>query len=281
MGQALFRLYEKPGVPMFSDPRAVLERAMQPLQKMGLTMVMATELEFYLLDAKTDRPTVAGRMCPASADCSQARRFTTRTTFGKSSTFLNDVYDYCDAQDIPADSAIAEYSQGQFEINLQHIDDPVLACDHAVLLKRAVKAAARKHGFVACFMAKPFEDDAGSGLHIHMSLVDRNGRTIFPRQGQPRDSALFGQAASRGRRSPEDHAGGDGHLCAQRQFLSSPATRHVCAGRAATGASTTVSSRFEFRSRMPTICVSNIAPRAPMRTRISSRQRSLRACITD
>ena len=59
MGQALFRLFEDDGAPLFSDPRNVLESAMQPLRKMGLKMVMATELEFYLLDAKTDRPTVA------------------------------------------------------------------------------------------------------------------------------------------------------------------------------------------------------------------------------
>ncbi len=48
-----------------------------------------------------------------------------------------------------------------------------------MLLKRAVKATARKHGFVACFMAKPFAEDSGSGLHIHMSLVDRKGNNYF------------------------------------------------------------------------------------------------------
>ena len=179
MGQAMFRLYEDDGVPLFSDPRYILERAMQPLRKMGLTLVMATELEFYLLDAKTDRPTVAGPRVPGVGRLQPGAQVYHPDDLWEIEHFLNDVYDYCDAQNIPADSAIAEYSQGQFEINLRHIDDPVLACDHAVLLKRAVKAAARKHGFVACFMAKPFEEDAGSGLHIHMSLVDRNGNNYF------------------------------------------------------------------------------------------------------
>ncbi len=185
MGQALFRLYEEPGVPMFSDPRAVLERAMQPLEKMGLRMVMATELEFYLLDAKTDKPTVAVPHVPGVGRLQPGAQVYHPDDLWEIEHFLNDVYDYCEAQNIPAESAIAEYSQGQFEINLRHIDDPVLACDHAVLLKRAVKAAARKHGFVACFMAKPFEEDAGSGLHIHMSLVDRKGVNYF---SQGRDS---------------------------------------------------------------------------------------------
>jgi glutamine synthetase len=179
MGQALFRLYEEDGVPLFSDPRHVLEGAMQPLRKMGLKMVMATELEFYLLDANTERPTVATPHVPGIGRLQPGAQVYHPDDLWEIEHFLNDVYDYCDAQNIPADSAIAEYSQGQFEINLRHIDDPVLACDHAVLLKRAVKAAARKHGFVACFMAKPFEEDAGSGLHIHMSLVDRNGKNYF------------------------------------------------------------------------------------------------------
>ena len=55
--QALFRFYTRDGEPFFADPRSVLERAIEPLQKMGLTIVMATELEFYLLEANADRPT--------------------------------------------------------------------------------------------------------------------------------------------------------------------------------------------------------------------------------
>ena len=179
MGQALFRLYDDDGAPMFADPRAVLERAMLPLKKMGLTMVMATELEFYLLDAKSDRPRPAVPHVPGIGRLQPGAQVYHPDDLWEIEPFLNDVYDYCEAQNIPAESAIAEYSQGQFEINLRHVADPVLACDHAVLLKRAVKAAARKHGFVACFMAKPFEEDAGNGLHIHMSLVDRKGNNYF------------------------------------------------------------------------------------------------------
>lgn len=178
-GQALFRLYEQPGVAMFSDPRCVLQRAMQPLAKMGLTMIMATELEFYLLDANADEPTVAGPRVPGVGRLQPGAQVYHPDDLWEIEPFINDVYDFCAAQDIPADAAISEYSAGQFEINLRHVNDPVLACDHAVLLKRAVKAAARKHGFVACFMAKPFEEDAGSGLHVHMSLVDRNGENYF------------------------------------------------------------------------------------------------------
>ena len=178
-GQALFRLLDDDGQPFFSDPRAVLERALKPLRKMGLTPVMATELEFYLLDATVDAPAPAAPRIPGTNRVQPGPQVYHPDDLYEIEAFLNDVYDYCDQQNIPAESAISEYSPGQFEINLRHVDDPVLACDHAVLLKRAVKAAARKHGFIACFMAKPFEEDAGSGLHIHMSLVDKNGKNYF------------------------------------------------------------------------------------------------------
>ncbi len=65
------------------------------------------------------------------------------------------------------------------EINLSHVDDPVLAADHAVLLQRVVTALAPKHGMRATFMAKPFADEEGSGLHYHVSLPDTDGNNLF------------------------------------------------------------------------------------------------------
>ncbi len=179
MAQALFRLHDMDDTDFFADPRAILERALKPLRKMGLSIVMATELEFYLLDADTDNPTALAPRVPGTDRAQPGAQVYHPDDLWAVQPFLDDVFDFCDAQGIPADTTTSEYAAGQYEINLQHVDDPVLACDHAVLLKRAVKAAARKHGFVACFMAKPFEDDSGNGLHIHMSLVDRNGKNYF------------------------------------------------------------------------------------------------------
>jgi len=179
MAQALFRSFFEDGRPFFADPRAVLERALEPLLKMNLKIVMATELEFYLLDASAPQPVAGTPRAPGTTGLQPGAQVYHPDDLWEIEAFLNDVYAWCEAQSIPADSTISEYSQGQFEVNLRHIDDPVLACDHAVLLKRVIKAAARKHGFIACFMAKPFADDAGNGLHIHMSLVDRNGKNYF------------------------------------------------------------------------------------------------------
>ncbi len=177
--QALYRLYLRSGEPFFADPRAVLERAMQPLQKMTLKIVMAAELEFYLLDAKTDRPTPRTSLVPGIGRPQPGPQVYHPDDLWDIENFLNDLNDVCAAQNIPTGTTTSEFAAGQFEINLHHVDDPVLACDHAVLLKRAIKAVARQHGFVACFMAKPFAEDSGSGMHVHMSLLDSNGKNYF------------------------------------------------------------------------------------------------------
>jgi glutamine synthetase len=177
--QALFRMYAGPGEPFFADSRAVLERSVAPLKKMGLRIVMATELEFYLLDANAPQPTQKPSNVPGMDRPQPGPQVYIPDDLWDIEAFLDDLYDACAAQGIPADTATSEFAPAQFEINLLHVDDPVLACDHAVLLKRAVKAIAKKHGFIACFMAKPFAEDSGSGLHIHMSLVDRNGKNYF------------------------------------------------------------------------------------------------------
>jgi len=179
LGQAFFRIKAEDGSNFFADPRTVLENALQPLRKMGLTPVVATELEFYLLDANASEVTVGAPKIPGTNRVQPGTQVYHPDDLYEVETFLDDVYDWCKAQNVPAEAAIAEYAPGQFEINLHHVADATLACDHAVLLKRIVKAAARKHGFIACFMAKPFEEDAGSGLHIHMSLVDKNGKNYF------------------------------------------------------------------------------------------------------
>lgn len=177
--QALFRFHERSGEPFFADPRRVLERAAAPVYEMKLSIVMAVELEFYLLDAASEAPAAKVSLVPGIGRPQPGPQVYSPDDLWDIDDFLNELVDTCRAQNIPAGTTTSEFAPGQFEINLHHTDDPVRACDHAVLLKRAVKAVARRHGRVACFMAKPFEEDAGSGMHIHMSLVDRTGCNYF------------------------------------------------------------------------------------------------------
>ena len=71
-----------------------------------------------------------------------------------------------------------EFCGGQFEINLNH-SDLLDAADRAFRMKSAVQEIARHEGMLATFMAKPFNDEGGSGFHLHVSLVDDDGTNVF------------------------------------------------------------------------------------------------------
>ena len=177
--QVLLELREIDGSAYFADPRQVLRAALQPLKDLGLHPVVATELEFYLIehDGVEFHPRMS--RIPGSELPQTGLQYANLDDLIDIDPFLTTLADFCRAQSIPAGAALSEFAPGQFEVNLHHVDDPVLACDHAVLLKRAVKAAARAHQLAASFMAKPFAGYAGCGLHIHTSLLDAEGRNVF------------------------------------------------------------------------------------------------------
>jgi len=180
LGQVLASMTEEDGTPLYSDPRAILAATVARLGELGLTPKVAIELEFYLLDRKRGR---GGRPQPAFSEESGYRQSTTQVAGMEElydfESFLGEVARCCEIQGIPAEAASKEYAPGQYEINLHYDDKAVTACDHAVMLKRVIKSVARRHGLVASFMAKPFEDSAGSGMHAHVSLYERDGSNAF------------------------------------------------------------------------------------------------------
>jgi glutamine synthetase len=88
---------------------------------------------------------------------------------------------------------MSEYSPGQFEITLHHRADALRAVDEAVMFKRVLRGVAQKHGLIACFMAKPFTERAGSGLHVHVSMNDVAGNNLFS-SGDPAGTPELRQA---------------------------------------------------------------------------------------
>ncbi|EFO3188497.1 glutamine synthetase [Escherichia coli] len=103
---------------------------------------------------------------------------------------LNDIDELAQLQLIPADGAVAEASPGQFEINLYHTDNVLEACDDALALKRLVRLMAEKHKMHATFMAKPYEEHAGSGMHIHISMQNNRGENVLS-DAEGEDSPLL------------------------------------------------------------------------------------------
>lgn len=170
-------LREESGVPFGGDPRRALAALVDRFKALGLTPVMAMELEFYLYDPTNARPIAP--VSPVTGKRLDADGVLSIDELDDFGSFFEEVYAACAAQGVPADSAIAENGIGQFEINLMHVDDPLRAADDAVLFKRIVRGLARKHGFAASFMAKPYGERSGSGLHVHFSLLDTTGRNVF------------------------------------------------------------------------------------------------------
>ena len=103
---------------------------------------------------------------------------------------FEEIYDFCEAQEIDIDTLAHEAGAAQMEINFNHGDAMDLA-DQAFLFKRTVRQTALRHKVYATFMAKPLADEPGSAMHLHQSVVDRRtARNLFA-QKSGADSALF------------------------------------------------------------------------------------------
>lgn len=178
--QVLMTMSDIDGAPFFADPRQVLDRVMSRFDKLGLRPSAAVELEFYLVD----RNATAEGLPQAPIGPNSGRRQSTTQVYGMTeldefSRLFDDIIAAAREQGLPAESVVAEYAPGQYEVNLKYRDDALRACDDAVMLKRLVKAIAQKHGFEATFMAKLYADQSGNGTHIHVSLLDNDGSNVF------------------------------------------------------------------------------------------------------
>ncbi|MDF1726574.1 MAG: glutamine synthetase family protein [Sulfitobacter sp.] len=186
-------MFHDDGRPYAGDPRHALRAVLDRYAARGLTPVTAVELEFFLIDDSSAKLQVPPS--PRSGKRRVAGEILSMRALDQFDIFFTDLYDACDAMDIPADTAISESGLGQFEINLMHCDDALRTADDAWLFKMLVRGLARKHGFAASFMAKPYADYAGSGLHTHFSVLDDEGQNVFD-NGGPEGTDLMRHAVA-------------------------------------------------------------------------------------
>jgi glutamine synthetase len=189
--QLMLTMFELDGRPAPADPRHALARAVERFAPLGLTPVMACEIEFYLVrEAGGKGIAPVGR---ASAGGRQKIDSYSLNRLDDLRDLFDDLFAAARAQGLPAETLMSEYAPGQFEITLHHRNDALRAVDEAILFKRLIKGIAEKHGVTATFMAKPFAAHAGSGLHLHLSLADASGRNVFAAEA-PEGSVLLKQA---------------------------------------------------------------------------------------
>ncbi len=186
-------MYRDDGRPFEGDPRHALAAVLNRYKALGLRPVAAVELEFFLIDDSGKSLQVP--VSPRSHKRRKAAEIMSIRALDAFDTFFGDLYDACEEMDIPADTAISEAGLGQFEINLMHQNDALRAADDAWLFKMLLKGMARRHGFAASFMAKPYEDYSGSGLHMHFSVLNEQGENVLD-DGGPRGTDTLRHAVA-------------------------------------------------------------------------------------
>ena len=179
------------GDPSPLDARAAVQRLSQRLQSHGLYPVIAAELEFYLLEHS---PTGIGGLRPCLQGDSGV--YTVGTTADPGG-LIRRMFDACDAFGLGPTAFSHEYGHAQFEINLAH-GDALETTDRTFLFKSLVKEIAAIEGLVATFIGLPADNDECSGLHLHLSLNDENGRNLFDDPAQADGLAIVARQFAAG-----------------------------------------------------------------------------------
>ena len=180
--------YYSDGTPVELAPRYVLRKILKLYEEKGWTPVVAPELEFYLVKPNIDADYPLEPPVGRSGRPEIGRQSFSIDAVNEFDPLFEDLYDYCEQQNIAIDTLIHESGAAQMEVNLLH-GDPLELADQAFLFKRTLREAALKHSMYATFMAKPMEREPGSAMHIHQSVVDAaSGRNIFSKDnGEPSD----------------------------------------------------------------------------------------------
>ncbi len=182
-----FDCYHNDGSPVEASPRGVLRNILGKFESQGWVPVVAPEVEFYLLKPHTDSNAEAEPPEGRLGWTDVSRQPYSIDTMNDFDPFFIDLYKYCEEQGIRIDTLSQELGPAQFEVNFLHGNALELA-DQVFLFKRTVREVAIEHEMHATFLAKPMTDDAGSALHVHQSIVDKQGKNIFSKDdGEPSD----------------------------------------------------------------------------------------------
>ena len=177
--QVISDSFQADGSPVAIAPRQVLRRVLALYHARGWQPVVAPELEFFLVKVNTDPDYQLEPPVGRSGRAETGRQSYGIDAVNEFDPLFEDVYDFCEAQNIDVDTLSHEAGAGQMEINFNH-GDPLELADQTFLFKRTVRQAALRHNVYATFMAKPMQNEPGSAMHIHQSMIDQaTGRNLF------------------------------------------------------------------------------------------------------
>lgn len=177
--QVIHDAKDREGNPVRFAPREVLRRVIAIYDEKNWIPVISPELEFYLTKPNTDPDYPLEPPVGRSGRQSHSNQAYSLSAVDEFDRVIEHIYDYAAAQSLDIDTIIQESGAAQLEINLTH-GDPLKLADEVFLFKRLIKEAALQCGCYATFMAKPMQDQPGSAMHIHQSVIDKStGNNIF------------------------------------------------------------------------------------------------------
>ena len=177
--QVIHDVCDRSGELVEYAPRSVLRRVLGLYAARGWQPVVAPELEFYLTRPNTDPDYPLEPPIGRSGRQAQRAQAYSITAVDEYDILIEHIYDYAAALGLDIDTVIQEGGAAQLEINLRH-GDPLELADQVFLFKRLIREAALRCGSYATFMAKPMEDQPGSAMHIHQSVLETaTGRSLF------------------------------------------------------------------------------------------------------
>lgn len=169
---------DRDGIPIPFSPRNVLKRVCAAYTDLGLTPVVAPEMEFFLVAPNLDPARAIEPMMGRSGRPAAARQAYSMSAVDEYGPVIDDIHDFAELMGLEIDGITQEGGAGQVEINLRH-GDPVKLADEVFFYKRMIREAALKHNCYATFMAKPIAGEPGSAMHIHHSFIDESGSNVF------------------------------------------------------------------------------------------------------
>ncbi|HZF16187.1 MAG TPA: glutamine synthetase family protein [Steroidobacteraceae bacterium] len=177
--QVIHDCFYADGRPVTMAPRYVLRHVLELYAAQGWEPIVAPELEFFLIEPNTDSDYPLKPPIGRSGRPEIGRQSYSIAAVNEFDPVFDDMYAFCEAQELNIDTLIHEAGAAQMEINLLH-GNPLTLADQAFLFKRTAREVALRHKMYATFMAKPHPREPGSAMHLHQSIVDsKSGENIF------------------------------------------------------------------------------------------------------
>ncbi len=188
--QIIHDCFHSNGIPVDIAPRYVLRRVLELYEAKGWDPVVAPEVEFYLVKPNIDSDYPLEPPIGRSGRAETGRMPYSIDAVNEFDPLFEDIYDFCEQQELEVETLIHEDGAAQMEVNFMH-GNPLELADQIFLFKRTVREAAMRHKIFATFLAKPLQNEPGSAMHLHQSVVDKKtGKNIFADK-KGRHSRLF------------------------------------------------------------------------------------------